>query len=75
VRDETEDAARAELEAAGFEVDVLEEPAPAEKEGLVVRQSPSSGKRPKGSTVRIWIGVAEEEPEPPDDGTGGQGTP
>jgi serine/threonine-protein kinase len=71
VIDDTEDAAVAELEAAGFEVDVQEEPAPADKVGLVVRQQPSTGKRPKGSTVKIWVGVAEEEAPPPDDGGGG----
>jgi eukaryotic-like serine/threonine-protein kinase len=71
VRGETEEAARAELEAEGFEVEVREESAAPEDEGLVVRQQPASGKRPKGSTVVIYVGVAEEEEPPPDDGTGG----
>ena len=66
----TEEAARAELESEGFEVAVKEQPAPAEEEGLVVRQQPSTGKRPKGSTVTIYIGVAEEEAQPPDEGGG-----
>jgi beta-lactam-binding protein with PASTA domain len=70
---ETEEAARAELEAAGFEVEVNEEPAPPEDEGLVVRQQPSSGKRPRGSTVRIWIGVPEDTSEPPKDEGGEPG--
>jgi serine/threonine-protein kinase len=73
VKGDDEDQARAELEAAGFKVVVEEEAAPPEDEGTVVRQQPSSGRRPEGSTVTIWIGVPEEEPQPeePDDGTGG----
>jgi serine/threonine-protein kinase len=67
VEGDEEDPARAELEAAGFEVSVREQPGPEEDVGLVVRQQPSSGRRPRGSTVTIWVGVPEEEEEPPPD--------
>jgi serine/threonine-protein kinase len=62
------------LEAAGFEVRVLDEPGPPEDEGIVVRQQPSGGRAKDGSTVTIYVGVAEEEEEPPDDGSGGAGS-
>ena len=65
----------ATLEAAGFEVDVREEAAPPEQEGTVVRQRPSGGRRPRGSTVTIWIGVPEEEQPPDDGGQDGGGQP
>ncbi|MDQ3935628.1 MAG: PASTA domain-containing protein [Actinomycetota bacterium] len=65
VEGDDEAEARATLEAAGFEVSVQEEPAPVEEEGTVVRQRPSSGRRPRGSTITIWIGVPEEEEAPP----------
>ena len=67
VEGDDEAEAIATLEAAGFEVDVREEAAPPEQEGTVIRQRPSGGRHPRGSTVTIWVGVAEEE-QPPDDG-------
>ena len=69
------DAAVAELRGAGFDVNVREEPTTNDDEvGRVVRQQPSSGRRPRGSTVTIWVGVAAEDEEPPpDDGGGGGG--
>ena len=81
VEGEDRDAAVAELRGAGFDVSVQEEPTPNEDEvGKVVRQQPSSGQRPRGSTVTITIGVAEEEEEPPPDeepdaGSGGADAP
>jgi serine/threonine-protein kinase len=53
--------AREILEDAGFEVREVDEPGPPEDEGIVTRQSPASGKRPKGSTVTIYVGVPEAE--------------
>jgi eukaryotic-like serine/threonine-protein kinase len=64
----TVDEAHTTLEDAGFKVKEVERPGPPEDEGLVVDQAPASGKRPKGSTVTIYVGVA-------DTGDGGAGTP
>lgn len=61
--------ARGILEAEGFRVREREQPGPPEEVGLVVRQSPSGGDRPKGSTVTIYVGVAEDA-EPPPEGEG-----
>jgi serine/threonine-protein kinase len=70
------DDARTILEGVGFEVRELEQPGPVEDEGTVVRQDPKSGKRPKGSTVSIYVGVPEEEPDEGDGGTpSGTATP
>ena len=62
------------LEAAGFEVSVRDQPGPPEDEGTVVRQQPSGGRAKEGSTVTIYVGVAEEEEEPPPE-DGGAPTP
>jgi len=71
------EAARTQLEGAGFKVVVKQEPGPPEDEGNVVRQRPSHGKRAKGSTVTIWVGAKQDEETPPADGgtTGPGGTP
>jgi serine/threonine-protein kinase len=63
---ETVEDARATLEDAGFKVNEEDEPGPPEDEGIVVRQSPSSGQRPEGSTVTIFVGVPEEDGQQPD---------
>jgi beta-lactam-binding protein with PASTA domain len=58
--------ARATLQDAGFKVKVVEQQTADQPEGMVLRQSPSTGKQDKGSTVTIFVSVA-----PP--GTGGAG--
>jgi beta-lactam-binding protein with PASTA domain len=52
-----EQAARAELEAAGFEVEVVEQATDVvEEDGVVRDQSPAGGaSRPEGSVVRITV--------------------
>ena len=52
-----EDSARRELEAAGFAVEVVDEPTEAvEEDGIVVGQEPTGGSsRPKGSIVSITV--------------------
>jgi serine/threonine-protein kinase len=67
VEGDDEDEAVQTLRAAGFKVSVQDQPGPAEDEGTVVRQRPAGGRAAEGSTVTIWIGVAEEEEEPPPD--------
>jgi serine/threonine-protein kinase len=54
-----EQAARNELEAAGFEVEVVEEATDVVEEGgVVLAQNPAGGaSRPKGSAVTITIGL------------------
>lgn len=54
-----EQAARNELEAAGFEVEVVERATDlVEEDGVVVDQDPAGGaSRPKGSVVTITIGL------------------
>jgi beta-lactam-binding protein with PASTA domain len=54
-----EQAARAELEAAGFEVEVVEEATDlVEEDGVVLRQDPAGGaSRPKGDVVTITVGL------------------
>jgi beta-lactam-binding protein with PASTA domain len=54
----TQAVAQSELTAAGFNVNVTTVPTsdPAQV-GVVVAQSPSGGKAPKGSTVAITVGV------------------
>jgi serine/threonine-protein kinase len=74
VEGDEEDDARRTLERAGFTVRVTDEPGPAEQEGIVVRQQPAGGQRPRGSTVTIFVGVPEEEP-PADEGDGGGAEP
>ena len=58
--------ARATLQDAGFKVKAVEQETADQPEGTVLRQSPSTGKQDKGSTVTIFVAVA-----PP--GTGGAG--
>jgi eukaryotic-like serine/threonine-protein kinase len=56
VLDQTESSARAELEEAGFEVQVLQAPSDNTAEGLVSDQAPDAGeKAKKGSTVQITV--------------------
>jgi serine/threonine-protein kinase len=75
VEGDDEAEARSTLEAEGFRVVVRDEPGPPEDEGTVVRQQPGGGRAPEGSTVTIWVGVAEEEEEPPPEDTDPDGTP
>jgi beta-lactam-binding protein with PASTA domain len=58
-----EQTARAELEAAGFEVEVVEQATDVvEKDGVVLDQDPAGGaSKPKGSVVTITIGLFESE--------------
>ena len=56
VLDQTESSARAELEQAGFEVQVLQAPSDNTAEGLVSDQAPDAGENvKKGSTVQITV--------------------
>jgi beta-lactam-binding protein with PASTA domain/predicted Ser/Thr protein kinase len=56
VLDQSESSARAELEGAGFEVQVIQAPSDDTPEGLVSDQAPDAGeKAKKGSTVQITI--------------------
>jgi serine/threonine-protein kinase len=72
VEGNTEEDARSELEDAGFTVTVkTRETEDPSQEGIVLDQRPSSGRRPKGSSVTIIVGEAPAAPEEPDDGTGG----
>jgi eukaryotic-like serine/threonine-protein kinase len=64
----TVEEAHTALEDAGFKVKEVERPGPPEDEGIVGDQAPSSGERPKGSTVTIYVGA-------PDTGDGDTGTP
>ena len=52
-----EESARRELEAAGFEVQVVDEPTEVvEEDGIVLDQDPAGGSsRPKGSVVTITV--------------------
>jgi beta-lactam-binding protein with PASTA domain len=54
----TEEEAVADLEAAGFEVEVFEEDTPDQaEEGLVIRQEPEAGSRaPRGALITIYVG-------------------
>jgi len=54
----TEEEAVADLEAAGFEVEVFEEETPDQaEEGLVIRQEPEAGSRaPRGALITIYVG-------------------
>jgi eukaryotic-like serine/threonine-protein kinase len=57
-----EDEARAELEAAGFVVEVQEEAVTSEDDvGVVLEQAPDAGEeRAEGSTIEITVGALEE---------------
>jgi serine/threonine-protein kinase len=57
VVNQTEASARAELQAAGFQVAVVDQAAGINKDGIVLSQSPSGGTQaPRGSTVTITDG-------------------
>jgi serine/threonine-protein kinase len=58
-----EQSARNQLEAAGFEVEVVEQATDVvERDGVVLDQDPAGGaSRPKGSIVTITIGLFESE--------------
>ena len=66
VVDMPEDEARQQLEDAGFEVRVRDQPATSpDQEGVVLDQAPDAGtERPEGSTIRISVGRLEETPTP-----------
>jgi serine/threonine-protein kinase len=62
---EQEDAARSDLEGAGFKVKVVQRETPDGQEGTVLDQRPGAGTdQKKGSTVTIVVATA-----PPADGT------
>jgi serine/threonine protein kinase/beta-lactam-binding protein with PASTA domain len=64
---QSESSARAELEAAGFQVSVTEAPSDDTPEGLVSAQSPSAGSQAAdGSTVQITISTGPELVTVPD---------
>jgi serine/threonine-protein kinase len=64
---QSESSARAELEAAGFQVSVTEAPSDDTPEGLVSAQSPSAGSQvADGSTVQITISTGPELVTVPD---------
>jgi serine/threonine-protein kinase len=54
----TEEEAVADLEAAGFQVEVFEEDTPDQaEEGLVIRQEPEGGSRaPRGALITVYVG-------------------
>jgi beta-lactam-binding protein with PASTA domain len=58
VTGEDEDTARSDLEAAGFQVSVVDEPTTDENEdGIVIDEDPVAGTRvPAGSLVTIYVG-------------------
>jgi eukaryotic-like serine/threonine-protein kinase len=61
VLDQSEDSARAELEAAEFEVQVVEAPSSSTPAGLVSAQNPDPGvEAARGSTVQITISTGPE---------------
>jgi len=57
-----EDAARAALEAAGFDVEVEEREDAEAEPGSVIDQSPREDSRRLGTTVTITVATAPEEP-------------
>src|ERR671919_433178 len=66
VLDQSEDSARQELEAEGFEVQVNEAPSDETEEGLVSAQDPNPGvEAPVGSTVTITVSTGPEQQEVP----------
>jgi len=61
VLEQSEESARAELEAAEFQVDVVEAPSSSTPAGLVSAQSPDPGvEAARGSTVQITISTGPE---------------
>jgi eukaryotic-like serine/threonine-protein kinase len=62
VLEQSEDSARAELETAGFQVEVVEAPSSSTPAGLVSAQSPDPGvEAARGSTVQITISTGPEQ--------------
>jgi eukaryotic-like serine/threonine-protein kinase len=67
VLDQSESSARAELEAAGFGVEVIQAASDTTPEGLVSAQSPDPGTQAaKGSTVTITVSTGPSTAEVPD---------
>jgi len=67
VLQQTEESARQELAAAGFEVQVVEQPSSDTPAGVVFAQSPDPGtEAPKGSTVQINVSTGPEQAPVPD---------
>jgi serine/threonine-protein kinase len=67
VLQQTEDSATQELQAEGFEVQVVQAPSDATAEGLVSAQSPDPGtEAEKGSTVTITVSTGPSEAAVPD---------
>ncbi|MGH3117781.1 MAG: Stk1 family PASTA domain-containing Ser/Thr kinase [Gaiellales bacterium] len=67
VLDQTESSARAELEQAGFEVQVLQAPSDNTAEGLVSDQAPDAGEKvEKGSTIQITVSSGPQTVTVPD---------
>jgi|RhiMetdeSRZDD1v2_1073273.scaffolds.fasta_scaffold46874_5 eukaryotic-like serine/threonine-protein kinase len=67
VLQQSEDSARSELTAAGFEVQVVEAPSSDTPEGLVSAQNPDPGvEAARGSTVQITISTGPEQVPVPD---------
>jgi serine/threonine-protein kinase len=66
VLQQSEESARSELEAAGFQVQVVEAPSSDTPEGLVSAQSPDPGvEAERGSTVQITISTGPEQVQVP----------
>jgi len=67
VLQQTQDSATAELQAAGFEVQVVQAPSDSTPEGLVSAQSPDPGTQAdKGSTVTITVSTGPSSATVPD---------
>jgi eukaryotic-like serine/threonine-protein kinase len=66
VLDQSEQSARQELQAEGFEVQVNQAPSDESEEGLVSAQDPNPGvEAPVGSTVTITVSTGPEQVEVP----------
>lgn len=64
---ETRDTANEDLQAAGFQVEVVEEASSEVPEGRVIRQSPLANQKAlEGSTVTIWVSTGPAAVEVPD---------
>jgi eukaryotic-like serine/threonine-protein kinase len=67
VLQQSEASARAELQQAGFEVQVIQAPSDSTTEGLVSDQAPDPGeKAKKGSTVQITVSTGPQSVTVPD---------
>jgi serine/threonine-protein kinase len=67
VLNQSEASARAELDQAGFEVEVVQAPSSTTPEGLVSAQNPDPGvEAARGSTVQITVSTGPEEVPVPD---------